>query len=266
MKITANGRHWQQHSADRQICRGSEEPRERHRIDRAIRGRIRSTSSRNSSSSPGRRAASEAAASASSVTASGERRMALTVWGGDSESELWRTVQGTPTLPAVAARARPPTKGASSASRRLLRLWIALARCSTGSPRWMSRSPAAPFLRLPATGETTCWDRSGDGIACAGTGQDGDVLTGAAPRYTCSADGTITDNNTGLAWEETLRQAQRARGGPISALTKLSPASLMTREQKSISTPQLSPLEKVLHGWYRTTPRVGRWVAPVKAA
>jgi hypothetical protein len=55
---------------------------------------------------------------------------------------------------------------------------------------------------LPATGQTTCWDSSGNSIACAGTGQDGDLQKGAALAYTDNGDGTITDNNTGLVWEK----------------------------------------------------------------
>jgi hypothetical protein len=55
---------------------------------------------------------------------------------------------------------------------------------------------------FPATGQTTCWDSSGNVIACAGTGQDGDIRAGAALSYTDNGDGTITDNNTGLMWEK----------------------------------------------------------------
>ena len=56
--------------------------------------------------------------------------------------------------------------------------------------------------KLPATGQTTCWDSSGNVIACAGTGHDGDIQAGAALTYTDNGDGTITDDNTGLQWEK----------------------------------------------------------------
>src|SRR2546422_4574104 len=56
--------------------------------------------------------------------------------------------------------------------------------------------------QLPATGQTTCWDSSGNVIPCAGTGQDGDLQKGAPLSYTDNGDGTITDNNTGLMWEK----------------------------------------------------------------
>jgi len=46
--------------------------------------------------------------------------------------------------------------------------------------------------RFPASGQTTAY----------GPGSDGDVQAGAALSYTDNADGTITDNNTGLMWEK----------------------------------------------------------------
>ena len=53
------------------------------------------------------------------------------------------------------------------------------------------------------TGQTTCWDSSGTVIACAGTGQDGDIQAGVvlpSPRFTDNGDGTIADNLTKLIW------------------------------------------------------------------
>ncbi len=58
-------------------------------------------------------------------------------------------------------------------------------------------------IRLPMTGQTTCYDSSGIVISCANTGQDGDLQKGVAwpnPRFTANADATITDNLTGLVW------------------------------------------------------------------
>jgi hypothetical protein len=53
------------------------------------------------------------------------------------------------------------------------------------------------------TGQTTCYDiTSSNVIACAGTGQDGEFQKGTARSYTSNADGTITDNSTGLMWEK----------------------------------------------------------------
>ena len=55
---------------------------------------------------------------------------------------------------------------------------------------------------LPATGQMTCWDSSGNVITCTGTGQDGDLRKGAPLAYMDNGDGTITDVNTGLMWEK----------------------------------------------------------------
>ena len=66
---------------------------------------------------------------------------------------------------------------------------------------------AAP-ADLPETGQTTCTDASGVTIACAGTGQDGDLKAGVAwpsPRFVVgtgvgTTDQCVTDNLTGLMW------------------------------------------------------------------
>lgn len=58
----------------------------------------------------------------------------------------------------------------------------------------------APAL---ATGQTICYNESGVSIACAGTGQDGELQTGVpwtpAARFTDNGL-TMTDNLTGLVW------------------------------------------------------------------
>jgi hypothetical protein len=55
---------------------------------------------------------------------------------------------------------------------------------------------------IPATGQTTCWDGSGQVVPCAGTGYDGDIRAGSPLAYRDNGDGTITDLNTGLMWEK----------------------------------------------------------------
>src|SRR6266480_2000091 len=55
---------------------------------------------------------------------------------------------------------------------------------------------------LPATGQTTCWNSSGNVISCAGTGQDGELRRGAPLAYADNGNGTVTDLNTGLVWEK----------------------------------------------------------------
>ncbi|MCP3979406.1 MAG: choice-of-anchor C family protein [bacterium] len=55
---------------------------------------------------------------------------------------------------------------------------------------------------VPTTGQTTCWDASGSPVACAGTGQDGELQHGVSvvPRFSDNGDGTVTDNLTCLTW------------------------------------------------------------------
>ncbi len=60
----------------------------------------------------------------------------------------------------------------------------------------------------PMTGQTSCWDSSGNSIVCAGTGQDGEYQLGHLPafgsgnfvRFTDNGNGTVTDNLTQLIW------------------------------------------------------------------
>jgi hypothetical protein len=63
-------------------------------------------------------------------------------------------------------------------------------------------SLVASAVDLPRTGQTKCYNTGGDVIACAGTGQDGELQMGAAwpsPRFTVTGD-CVTDNLTGLMW------------------------------------------------------------------
>lgn len=75
---------------------------------------------------------------------------------------------------------------------------LSLMLLSFGSPSY-----AIPPARIPATGQTSCYDSEGTAIPCAGTGQDGETRTGVAwpvPRFTDNGNGTVTDNLTGLVW------------------------------------------------------------------
>ncbi len=76
---------------------------------------------------------------------------------------------------------------------------------------------AAP-ADLPKTGQTTCADTAGTVIACAQTGQDGDLKAGVAwpnPRFTLDSTGNcMTDKLTNLMWirspDSTARTWQQA--------------------------------------------------------
>lgn len=52
------------------------------------------------------------------------------------------------------------------------------------------------------TGVAACADSAGVPIACAGTGQDGELQRGVSRSYTDNGNGTITDDKTGLMWEK----------------------------------------------------------------
>lgn len=62
-------------------------------------------------------------------------------------------------------------------------------------------TPGVPAAPLTDTGQTTCYDASGNVINCTGTGQDGEY-TSIAMNFTDNTDSTITDNNTGLTWQK----------------------------------------------------------------
>ncbi len=61
-------------------------------------------------------------------------------------------------------------------------------------------------IQLPQTGQTKCYDSAGTEIACAGTGQDGELQKGVAwpsPRFTPGTGAEaecMIDNLTGLMW------------------------------------------------------------------
>ena len=72
-----------------------------------------------------------------------------------------------------------------------------------------SECPAQPAsVQLPATGQTLCFDSSGNTINCTSSsfpGQDGFYQAGCpvADRYVDNGDGTVTDTCTGLMWQNT---------------------------------------------------------------
>lgn len=71
----------------------------------------------------------------------------------------------------------------------------------------MTATPALAWV-LPDTGQTKCYSTAGAEIACAGTGQDG-AYNGSQPHYNDNRDGTVTDLNTGLMWQQTTDATRR---------------------------------------------------------
>jgi hypothetical protein len=83
-----------------------------------------------------------------------------------------------------------------------------------------------PMAATLATGQTGCWDAAGAPIACAGSGQDGELQRGLARAYVDNGDGTITDAVTGLMWEKlsddgSIHDADAAYGWPDALAVKL---------------------------------------------
>jgi|GEM_PF-855833 len=75
---------------------------------------------------------------------------------------------------------------------------------------WPVRGGPCGSICLPKTGQTTCWDSSGNVIPCTGTGQDGAIQAGVvwpSPRFTDNDDYTVTDNLTGLMWTKNAKPA-----------------------------------------------------------
>ena len=82
---------------------------------------------------------------------------------------------------------------------------------------WPVRGTATGTIGLAKTGQTTCFDDTGGDIPCAGTGQDGELqagITWPADRFSDNADGTLTDNLTGLMWLKDANCAQTAGYNP----------------------------------------------------
>lgn len=59
-----------------------------------------------------------------------------------------------------------------------------------------------PTGGIQVTGQTVCFDSGGTPIACTGSGQDGELQFGVARAFTDNANGTVTDEVTGLVWEK----------------------------------------------------------------
>lgn len=79
---------------------------------------------------------------------------------------------------------------------------LVLLRRSVGQP--VELACPAPGV-LARTGQSLCWNSSGNEIPCNGSGQDGETRAGQPVSFTDNGDGTITDNVTGLMWEKLSR-------------------------------------------------------------
>jgi len=81
--------------------------------------------------------------------------------------------------------------------------WIIWKDVSAYYYIWPVRDGLSGEIDLPITGQTICYDQDGNVIACAGTGQDGELQKGViwpAPRFADNGDQTVIDKLTGLIW------------------------------------------------------------------
>jgi len=63
-------------------------------------------------------------------------------------------------------------------------------------------STANATFNLVDTGQNNCYNSAGNSVSCANTGQDA-AYSGNQPNYSNNGNGTITDNVTGLVWQQT---------------------------------------------------------------
>ncbi|MBI4710065.1 MAG: DUF1566 domain-containing protein [Nitrospirae bacterium] len=79
----------------------------------------------------------------------------------------------------------------------------------------LSHAVFAGTVNLPRTGQAKCYTLDGAEIACAGTGQDGEIQAGKAwpnPRFTVSGDCITVSGNT-IMWQEALDYAAQLNSG-----------------------------------------------------
>jgi hypothetical protein len=124
---------------------------------------------------------------------------------------------------------------------------------------------------VAATGQSRCWDEAGTPVACAGTGQDGELRRGRrwpGPRFVTADDGVL-DRLTGLIWlsdanhvgwpldwsEALDAVAELRRSGRFAAEDWRLPDrhelwSLVSFADCNPALPSGHPFENVVSGWY----------------
>ena len=83
------------------------------------------------------------------------------------------------------------------------RYWVQSYHESAESPPSNEATVNLLPTSAPRTGQTSCFDSLGAGVACSGTGQDGELRSGVSwpnPRFEDTDGVTMTDTLTGLSW------------------------------------------------------------------
>lgn len=132
----------------------------------------------------------------------------------------------------------------------------------------------AKFFGYLQTGQRTCHDTSGDEIACAGSGQDGEFSKGApwpTPRFEPKAE-TALDRLTGLTWtlNANLAEFPMAWQAALDFVAEMNRESafgfsgwrlpnrrelrsLVSHQAKKPALPEDHPFQNVFLGWYWTS-------------
>lgn len=124
---------------------------------------------------------------------------------------------------------------------------------------------------VPRTGQSGCFDQRGREIACAGTGQDGELAMGwpwPEPRFS-PADSAARDNLTGLvwyageeltrsplSWEQALaavRELARSSGRPWRLPTINELESLVDASRHAPALPADAPFSAPAEGYWSST-------------
>jgi hypothetical protein len=112
---------------------------------------------------------------------------------------------------------------------------------------WPVREIEPGGSRVRRTGQTVCYDGSGNRMDCKGTGQDGEIQAGTpwpTPRFRLEGDG-VHDTGTGLVW---LKHAN-AFDGPMDWKTAFDRVDRMNRNrvhgQDDWRVPEIRELESL---------------------
>jgi len=86
-----------------------------------------------------------------------------------------------------------------------LPMWIPLSTTSNlpDTGQTICYDMTGPQLDCVGTDQSVCYDTPGIVSSCAGTGQDGEYLSNPMS-YTDNGNGTVTDNVTGLIWQQSF--------------------------------------------------------------
>jgi hypothetical protein len=117
-----------------------------------------------------------------------------------------------------------------------------------------------PFISLPWTGQSKCYNEMGAEISCAGTGQDGELQVGIDwpdPRFTVSGD-CVTDNLTGLMWAKNgnLPNGTKTWQGALDYVASMNSGSGLCGH-KDWRLPNVNELESLINSGEANT---GTWL------